>query len=30
MFNRLDVIDQEILKILSENSRMSYVDIGKK
>lgn len=29
MFNRLDVIDQEILKILSENSRMSYVDIGK-
>lgn len=29
MFNRLDHIDQEILKLLSENSRMSYVEIGK-
>lgn len=30
MFNKLDVIDQEILKLLSENSRMSYVEIGKR
>lgn len=30
MYNNLDKIDQEILKLLSENSRMSYVDIGKK
>lgn len=30
MFNMLDVIDQEILKLLSENSRMSYVEIGKR
>lgn len=30
MFNKLDMIDQEILKLLSENSRMSYVEIGKR
>ena len=30
MFNKLDLIDQEILKLLSENSRMSYVEIGKR
>lgn len=30
MFNKLDVIDQEILRLLSENSRMSYVEIGKR
>lgn len=30
MFNKLDSIDQEILKLLSENSRMSYVEIGKR
>ncbi|MBN2794890.1 MAG: Lrp/AsnC family transcriptional regulator [Clostridia bacterium] len=30
MFNKLDAIDQEILKLLSENSRMSYVEIGKR
>ena len=30
MYNKLDAIDQEILKILSENSRMSYVEIGKR
>jgi len=29
MFKNLDTIDQEILQLLSENSRMSYVDIGK-
>jgi len=29
MFSRLDKIDQEILKLLSENARMSYVEIGK-
>lgn len=30
MFNKLDLVDQEILKLLSENSRMSYVEIGKR
>lgn len=30
MFNTLDLIDQEILKLLSENARMSYVEIGKR
>lgn len=30
MYNKLDSIDQEILQILSENSRMSYVEIGKR
>lgn len=30
MFNKLDLIDQEILKLLSDNSRMSYVEIGKR
>jgi DNA-binding Lrp family transcriptional regulator len=29
-FNKLDEIDQKILNLLSENSRMSYVKIGKK
>jgi len=29
-FNKLDEIDQKILNLLSENSRMSYVEIGKK
>ncbi len=30
MYSKLDVTDQNILSILSENSRMSYVEIGKK
>lgn len=30
MFNTLDEINQKILKLLSENSRMSYVEIGKR
>lgn len=29
-FNSLDALDQEIIKILTDNSRASYVDISKK
>lgn len=28
MFSKLDNVDQKILKLLSENARMSYVEIG--